>query len=50
MQAEYLTGRDVRVLKADLGGLRANFLLTSQRTPNPFDMTVLRTFRMPAQL
>ena len=50
MQAEYLTGRDVRVLKADLGGLRANFLLTSQRTPNPFDMTALRTFRMPAQL
>ncbi|MCW1244730.1 type VI secretion system membrane subunit TssM [Pseudomonas sp. SAICEU22] len=50
MQAEYLTGRDMRVLKADLGGLRANFLLTSQRTPNPFDMTVLRTFRMPAQL
>lgn len=50
MQAEYLAGRDVRVLKADLGGLRANFLLTSQRTPNPFDMTALRTFRMPAQL
>ncbi|EJK99089.1 type VI secretion protein TssM2 [Pseudomonas fluorescens Q2-87] len=50
MQTEYLTGRDVRVLKADLGGLRANYLLTSQRTPNPFDMSVLRTFRMPVQL
>ncbi|MGR4972183.1 type VI secretion system membrane subunit TssM [Pseudomonas sp. LARHCG127] len=50
MQSEYLTGRDVRVLKADLGGLRANYLLTSQRTPNPFDMSVLRTFRLPAQL
>jgi type VI secretion system protein ImpL len=50
MQTEYLTGRDVRVLKADLGGLRANYLLTSQRTPNPFDMNVLRTFRMPVQL
>ena len=50
MQAEYLSGRDVRVLKADLGGLRANYLLTSQRTPNPFDMKVLRTFKMPAQL
>ena len=50
MQTEYLSGRDVLVLKADVGGLRANYLLTSQRTPNPFDMGVLRTFRMPAQL
>lgn len=50
MQIEYLTGRDVRVLKADLGGLRANYLLMSQRTPNPFDMSALRTFRMPVQL
>ena len=47
---EYLTGRDVLVLKADVGGLRANYLLYSQRTPNPFDMGVLRTFRMPVQL
>ena len=50
MQTEYLTGRDVLVLKADVGGLRANYLLTSQRTPNPFDMGVMRTFRMPVQL
>ncbi|MCW8274461.1 type VI secretion system membrane subunit TssM [Pseudomonas sp. PCH199] len=50
MQSEHLIGRDVLVLKADLGGLRANYLLTSQRTPNPFDMGVLRTFRMPVQL
>jgi type VI secretion system protein ImpL len=50
MQTEHLTGRDVLVLKADVGGLRANYLLTSQRTPNPFDMGVLRTFRMPVQL
>ncbi|EKG34438.1 hypothetical protein Pav013_4630 [Pseudomonas syringae pv. avellanae str. ISPaVe013] len=50
MQTEYLTGRDVLVLKADVGGLRANYLLTSQRTPNPFDMGALRTFRMPGQL
>ncbi|MGN8274933.1 type VI secretion system membrane subunit TssM [Pseudomonas sp. SMN5] len=50
MQTEDLSGRDVRLLKADLGGLRANYLLTSQRTPNPFDMNVLRTFRMPVQL
>ncbi|MFJ4143265.1 type VI secretion system membrane subunit TssM [Pseudomonas sp. NPDC089734] len=50
MQTEYLTGRDVLVLKADVGGLRANYLLLSQRTPNPFDMGVLRSFRMPVQL
>ncbi|MCU1758122.1 type VI secretion system membrane subunit TssM [Pseudomonas sp. 14P_8.1_Bac3] len=50
MQTEYLSGRDVLVLKADVGGLRANYLLSSQRTPNPFDLSVLRTFRMPVQL
>lgn len=50
MQTEYLTGRDVLVLKADVGGLRANYLLTSQRAPNPFDMSVLRSFRLPVQL
>lgn len=50
MQTEYLRGRDVMVLKADVGGLRANYLLTSQRMPNPFDMDVLRRFRMPVQL
>jgi type VI secretion system protein ImpL len=50
MQTEYLVGRDGLVIKADLGGLRANYLLTSQRTPNPFDIGVLRSFRMPAQL
>lgn len=50
MQREELSGRDVLVLKADVGGLRASYLLTSQRSPNPFDMAVLRSFRMPAQL
>lgn len=50
MSADYLSGRDVRVLKAEVGGLRAHYLLTSQRAPNPFDMTALRAFRMPAQL
>lgn len=50
MQTEYLSGRDVLVLKADVGGSRANYLLSSQRTPNPFDMGVLRTFRLPVQL
>jgi type VI secretion system protein ImpL len=50
MQTEYLAGRDVLVLKAEVGGLRANYLLTSQRMPNPFDTNVLRGFRMPVQL
>lgn len=50
MEREELSGRDVLVLKADVGGLRASYLLTSQRSPNPFDMGVLRSFRMPAQL
>ncbi|GAB7527964.1 type VI secretion system membrane subunit TssM [Pseudomonas sp. 3A(2025)] len=50
MQIEPLSGRDVLLLKADLGGLRANYLLTSQRMPNPFDVSALRSFRLPAQL
>jgi type VI secretion system protein ImpL len=50
MQAEYLSGRDVLVLKADVGGLRANYVLTSISASNPFDMSVLRTFRLPMQL
>jgi type VI secretion system protein ImpL len=50
MQTEYLKGRDVMVLKADVGGLRANYLLLAQRSPNPFDVDALRSFRLPAQL
>lgn len=50
MQSESLSGRDVRVLKADLGGLRANYLLTSQSTSSPFDLAIWRTFRIPEQL
>lgn len=50
MQIDYLSGRDVMVLKADVGGLRANYLLMSQRTPNPFDLDTLRSFRLPEQL
>ncbi|NWE37268.1 type VI secretion protein IcmF, partial [Pseudomonas gingeri] len=34
----------------DLAGLRANYLLTSRRTPNPFQMAQWRTFRLPEQL
>ena len=50
MQTEYLRGRDVLVLKANVGGLRANYLLSSQRSPNPFDMNAIRRFRLPGQL
>ena len=38
LQGEPSNGRDARLLKADIGGLRAHYLLTSQRTPNPFEM------------
>lgn len=50
MQTEYLSGRSVLVLKANVGGLRANYLLTSLHRPSPFDMDVLHAFRMPVQL
>lgn len=50
LQGEAANGRDARLLKADIGGLRANYLLTSQRTPNPFEMAAWRTFRIPEQL
>ncbi|MEH6388956.1 type VI secretion system membrane subunit TssM [Pseudomonas profundi] len=42
--------RDVLMLKADLSGLRANYLLHSQRSPNPFETGSLRSFNLPARL
>jgi type VI secretion system protein ImpL len=50
MSVDYHSGRDVLMLKADLGGLRANYLLHSQRSPNPFDIGLLRGFKLPAKL
>ncbi|MDH1263858.1 type VI secretion system membrane subunit TssM [Pseudomonas sp. GD03944] len=50
MDVDYHSGRDVLILKADLGGLRANYLLHSQRSPNPFDIGMLRSFKLPAML
>ena len=50
MQSESASGRDAYLLKADLAGLRANYLLTSQRNPSPFQMAAWRTFRLPEQL
>jgi type VI secretion system protein ImpL len=50
MQVDYHSGRDVLMIKANLGGLRANYLLHSQRSPNPFDLGLLRGFKLPAAL
>lgn len=50
MQSEPASGLDAHLFKADLAGLRANYLLTSQRTPSPFQMAAWRTFRLPEQL
>ena len=50
MQSEPANGTQAHILKADLAGLRANYLLTHQRTPSPFQMAAWRTFRLPEQL
>lgn len=50
MQSEPASGRDAQILKADLAGLRANYLLTSQGNPSPFQIATWRTFRLPEQL
>ena len=50
MQSEPASGRDAQLLKSDLGGLRANYVLVSQRVPSPFQLDSWRTFRLPEQL
>ncbi|MBM7063374.1 type VI secretion system membrane subunit TssM [Pseudomonas sp. UL073] len=50
METQSHSGRDVLMVKANLAGLHANFLLHSQRAPNPFDLTALRHFKLPAAL
>lgn len=50
LQREPASGQNAQVFKADLAGLRVNYLLTSQRTPVPFDVDTWRTFRLPEQL
>jgi len=50
MQVEQHSGRDVLLLKANLSGLQAKYLLHSQRSPNPFDASLLRQFKLPATL
>ena len=50
LENEPHSGRDVLMLKADLEGRRVNYLLMSQRSPNPFELTDLREFRLPVVL
>jgi type VI secretion system protein ImpL len=50
LQKEPASGRNMQIFKAELFGLRANYLLTSQRAPGPFDIDTWRTFRLPEQL
>ncbi len=50
LQKEPASGRNAQIFKADVAGLRANYLLTSLRTPGPFEMDTWRTFRLPEQL
>jgi len=50
LHSEPASGRDAQLLKSDLAGLRANYLLVSQRTPSPFQMDAWRTFRLPERL
>jgi type VI secretion system protein ImpL len=50
MSIEHQRSRDVLILKADLAGQRVSYLLHSQRSPNPFDFTLLRRFQLPEQL
>ncbi|WP_068828718.1 type VI secretion system membrane subunit TssM [Pseudomonas sp. BMS12] len=50
MQVENHSGRDVLLVKANLDGLQAKYLLHSQRSPNPFDASLLRQFKLPATL
>lgn len=50
MDIGYHSGRDVLILKANLDGMHTSYLLHSQRSPNPFDRSVLRAFRLPASL
>ncbi|WP_439865080.1 type VI secretion system membrane subunit TssM [Pseudomonas antarctica] len=50
LQKEAASGRNAQIYKADLAGLRANFLLTTQGSTGPFEIDTWRTFRLPEQL
>lgn len=42
--------RDAIQLRASIGGMRAQYLLHSQRAPNPFEPGLLASFKLPARL
>lgn len=50
LESEYHRGRDVLMLKANLEERKVNYLLMSQRSPNPFELGDLRGFMLPAVL
>ncbi|OYT84333.1 MAG: type VI secretion protein VasK [Pseudomonas sp. PGPPP4] len=50
MKLQQHSARDVLLVQADLEGRHAGYLLSSQRSPNPFDVTTLRGFRLPERL
>ena len=50
LKVEHHSDRDVLLLKANLSGMRAHYLLHSQRSPNPFDLSLLRNFSLPTRL
>lgn len=50
MKLQQHSARDVLLVQADLEGRHAGYLLSSQRSPNPFDVAPLRGFRLPERL
>ncbi len=50
MDVDHHSDRDVLMLRANLDGMRAQYLLHSQRSPNPFDLSLLRGFSLPTRL
>jgi type VI secretion system protein ImpL len=50
METQPHSGRDVLMLKANLEERRVNYLLMTQRSPNPFELGDLRGLKLPAVL
>ena len=46
MEISYMSGRDVMILKTQVDGKYANYLLSTQRSPNPFDVKLYRAFEL----
>lgn len=50
MKLQQHSARGVLLVQADLEGRHAGYLLSSQRSPNPFDLATLRGFKLPERL